>query len=404
LYRLLTRRLPFIAGDHVALLRKIVEESPVRPRKWDPGISGGLEKICLRAMEKNPSDRFSSAQAFSDELQHWLSGAPLTIAAPTFWQRWQRWWRAQKPGLRWTMRIAAILGVLSATLGWAAWNALEKARLADVNAGLTQRQSAIVAEESDLARRRLRDETESRAKAEAAALIDRGWRRLRAPTAGHRADALKLVHQVEQLSSSIADPAEADRLRLEARSVFAFSLGMPDLLVHSEEFVPIPVLPTSLRPAAIHPGGEWLATGALDRPLRWSRGSKPEIREVPLDDRARAYVAFSPDGRWLTVAPATGGLAVWDGEVTRQIKELEPPGAPAVLAVGFSGESVAASAMDCGTVCSRRRANRGWRHRREHTRVYLGRKSGPHPSRSERSPVGRSARLVSGCPTARGRV
>lgn len=73
LYEMLTRRLPFVEGEAKQYLQQIVER-PARPlRTIDESISPALERICLTALEKNVSDRFTTISDFAVALRTWLA-------------------------------------------------------------------------------------------------------------------------------------------------------------------------------------------------------------------------------------------------------------------------------------------------------------------------------------------
>ncbi len=76
LYEILTLKKVFDAGHVLALLLKIAEEQPVSPSIRAPHrrIPDELEEICLRALQKNPEDRYQSAQDMAHELDLFLEG------------------------------------------------------------------------------------------------------------------------------------------------------------------------------------------------------------------------------------------------------------------------------------------------------------------------------------------
>jgi eukaryotic-like serine/threonine-protein kinase len=67
LYQMVTGKLPF-EGDQKALLRAHIDGKPPPPRARNPKISPALERFILRALEKLPEQRFTTAQAMVDEL------------------------------------------------------------------------------------------------------------------------------------------------------------------------------------------------------------------------------------------------------------------------------------------------------------------------------------------------
>ncbi len=62
MYEMATGRLPFSAEDTSTVSRMHIEQSPTRPRVFDPEIPTGLEQIILHAMEKTPFMRFFDAE------------------------------------------------------------------------------------------------------------------------------------------------------------------------------------------------------------------------------------------------------------------------------------------------------------------------------------------------------
>jgi serine/threonine-protein kinase len=86
LYELLTGSLPFRGHDFADRSRAIREEEPVLPRRLDPSIPGDLQNICLKALEKNPANRYSSAQEMANDLERFLAGEPV-LAVPSSYSR-----------------------------------------------------------------------------------------------------------------------------------------------------------------------------------------------------------------------------------------------------------------------------------------------------------------------------
>jgi serine/threonine-protein kinase len=64
LYEALTRRVPFEGDSAVAVAMKQVAQAPQRPSTINPQVSPALDAVTMRALEKEPGQRFQSADAF----------------------------------------------------------------------------------------------------------------------------------------------------------------------------------------------------------------------------------------------------------------------------------------------------------------------------------------------------
>ena len=80
LYELLTGRPPFLGDSPVAIAYQHVRENPVPPSHLDPEIPPWADSIVLRAMAKDPAQRYQSAADMRTDIQRALSGVP--VAAP----------------------------------------------------------------------------------------------------------------------------------------------------------------------------------------------------------------------------------------------------------------------------------------------------------------------------------
>ena len=69
LYQLTTGRRPFRGSQAYELMRAHLEQQPVPPSEVDPSIPAGLSQAILKALAKDPKDRFASAEEFSLALQ-----------------------------------------------------------------------------------------------------------------------------------------------------------------------------------------------------------------------------------------------------------------------------------------------------------------------------------------------
>jgi eukaryotic-like serine/threonine-protein kinase len=82
LYELLTGRPPFTGDSPVAIAYQHVKEEPVPPSQIDPEVPAWADAIVLKAMQKDPADRYQSAGEMRNDIQRALSGAPLAAPMP----------------------------------------------------------------------------------------------------------------------------------------------------------------------------------------------------------------------------------------------------------------------------------------------------------------------------------
>jgi tetratricopeptide (TPR) repeat protein len=93
LYELLCLQ-PAVPGeDRQELLRQIASEEPQRPRRLNRTIPADLETVVLKALEKSPADRYSTAQELADDLRRFLDDKPIQARRPSWLERARKWAR-----------------------------------------------------------------------------------------------------------------------------------------------------------------------------------------------------------------------------------------------------------------------------------------------------------------------
>ena len=73
LYQMLTGRVPFKGSSPVNIYLKQIREQPPRPSLLNPAIPFEIEEVVLRALKKNPRERYQTAQEFNAAYQHALT-------------------------------------------------------------------------------------------------------------------------------------------------------------------------------------------------------------------------------------------------------------------------------------------------------------------------------------------
>jgi serine/threonine-protein kinase len=119
LYEALTGRVPFEGDSAVAVAMKQVSQVPQRPSSINPQISPALDGVVMRALEKDPGQRFQSADAFIAALDAaikdpgvaqgtaaFAAAPPVVEEVPPVEDRRRNWWL-------WALLVAAVvIGIL----------------------------------------------------------------------------------------------------------------------------------------------------------------------------------------------------------------------------------------------------------------------------------------------------
>jgi serine/threonine-protein kinase len=90
LYILLTGKPPY-SGDVVDVMLQIRDRLPVPPSHLHRTVPRALEAVCLKALAKNPADRYGSATELAAEIQHWLADEPVQACREPLGTRLRRW-------------------------------------------------------------------------------------------------------------------------------------------------------------------------------------------------------------------------------------------------------------------------------------------------------------------------
>jgi len=82
LYELVTGRLPFDGATPVSVALKHVNDEPAPPSVYRPDIPHALEAVILKAMTKDPSRRYRSADEMREDLERVVAGGDVAAAPP----------------------------------------------------------------------------------------------------------------------------------------------------------------------------------------------------------------------------------------------------------------------------------------------------------------------------------
>jgi len=96
LYELLTLQPAFTDASRGHLIHKITQERPLGPRRLNPAIPRDLETIVLKAIAREPADRYQSAADLARDLERFLEDRPISARRASLSERLWRWSRRNR--------------------------------------------------------------------------------------------------------------------------------------------------------------------------------------------------------------------------------------------------------------------------------------------------------------------
>jgi WD40 repeat protein/tetratricopeptide (TPR) repeat protein len=286
LYELLTLRPAFESHDRLRLIDQIVNEPPAPPRQLDRHIPRDLETIVLKALAKDPKDRFTTADELAAELRRFLENRPIRSRPVPAYERIWRWCKRNRAVSALIALAAALTICLAIGSTAAAW------RFRVQNQGLRKAEHKT----------RL---------ALGQSLISEGAALQRTGRIGQRFKSLELLGEAAQILG--ADPEGRKHLP-EIRNHAIAALGLTDLHLRRQHdcggVAGISVDARLERYAVAEHSGAVIVR-RLDDDRELVRLPGPEQR-----DRSWPWCGFSPNGELLVAGYPQGSaperLRIWD--------------------------------------------------------------------------------------------
>src|SRR5262249_28890004 len=114
-------------ADREELIRQIAFDEPAPPRRLDRAIPRDLETVVLKAMARNPADRYATAGELADDLRAFLEDRPIRARRPSLAQRLGRWGRRHRGAMIGAVAVLAVAVVALAVGTGLIWR--EKGRV-----------------------------------------------------------------------------------------------------------------------------------------------------------------------------------------------------------------------------------------------------------------------------------
>ncbi len=118
LHEILTGEPPFSGTGSREVLRKVTHEPPTPTQARVAETPRALQAVCLKALAKEPADRYASAGELAGEIQRFLADEPVTACREPVAARLARWERRHKPLVAGAaaLLVAAVVGLTAGTV------------------------------------------------------------------------------------------------------------------------------------------------------------------------------------------------------------------------------------------------------------------------------------------------
>jgi serine/threonine protein kinase/WD40 repeat protein/tetratricopeptide (TPR) repeat protein len=387
LYELLTLRPVFESHDRLRLIDQIVNEPPASLRQLDRRIPRDLETIVLKALAKDPKDRFATVDELGAELRRFLENRPIhSRPIPTSERIWR--WCKRNRAVAALVTLAASLTVFIAIGSTvAAWRFREQ----NYDLRFEQDRTEASLHRAEHAEREVRSQLARTTEAEhqsrlalGQSLVSEGAALQRTGLIGQRFESLDRLGRAAQVLG--ADP-EGRKLLTTIRNHAIAALGLTDLRVRWDRDCGPVVFQINFdaaleryavaeRSGAVvvrrwndnrelarlpgpdqrdfwfvatefSPDGELLVsghrlTGGGELLRVWHLGRQELLGNLP----SRGGLALHPDGHRVLYDAPEGGIAVWDREERRVVRRLPLDFAPHNLALDPDGRRLAVNNAD----------------------------------------------------------
>jgi hypothetical protein len=115
LYELLTGQPPFDGPTVLSVLRQVLDNPPIPPRKLNPKIHRDVETICLKCLEKEKANRYASGKALAEDIRRFNAGEVIAAKPTSLAEHFFRTVRRNKQA---TLAVGGVVLIVLLGLGY----------------------------------------------------------------------------------------------------------------------------------------------------------------------------------------------------------------------------------------------------------------------------------------------
>jgi len=326
LYEMLAGRPPFRGATDTDTLRQVLADEPEPPRRLRRDVPSDLQTICLKCLEKEPTQRYGSAAELAEDLRRFLAHEPIQARPLGRIERLRKWGR-RRP-VRAILMASSLLLALVLGIGWFQLASLEQGRDADrvvAAKQLEEHQETIRVREQSLRQLHYADD------------IIQAWRYW---------ENRRLEYMASPLDKylAFADPDKGDDPRgFEWYLLSRLARARPLVVQH----------PVPLQLVSFSPDGTICASGHHDGSIvLWDSTSGRQLGILDGHKLSLTSLAYSPSGQYLASVSGrlendnpSGELLLWDAQ-SRKVLSVVSESLGRITSLTFSPDGQTLTTID----------------------------------------------------------
>jgi serine/threonine protein kinase len=318
------------------ILKRVQSGQFPHPRSVNPDVPAGLEAICLKAMSRNPKDRYPSAKALLADLKAWMADEPVAAWTEPLSIHARRWVRGHQVVVGITATALLILATVSPVM------TLQQSRIAATERVIaaTERQNAATEKENASKQSQLRTEAEN------AREVSEEQQRI-AEAEKEKAVSAEKKAEVER-EKAVASREQAEAILARSNHFLAQARWNNNRAVAARELLQrVPQQHRNIEwylarrqfegsdvtlyghthnvnSVSFRPDGKRIASGSWDNTIRlWDASTGEELHTLKGHTGEVRSVSFSPDGKRIASGSFDKTIRLWDAAKGEELHTLK---------------------------------------------------------------------------------